>query len=303
VNSAQGEPINIAVSPGSSARDVANALATSAGLGATAVTDLFVTDIRSTTADESAVVELNGVSVTVDSPVNLTALADAINATPELVDAGTIARSDGTRVQIENLNGENLTLAAPNQVRLEVTDTQGTQQILTGEPGLLSGISVFGEISVVVPEDVTIEAPALFGNVPTTGPADFGFPLQLIGDPRTGDRIVVDPNQGGVNDNRNALALADLLSNGSVSDSGVGYTEAYGQLVQSIGIAGSEAQLNQAAAGALLEQSRANQASQSGVNLDEEAANLIRFEQAYNASAQLITVARDIFNSLINAVS
>ena len=60
--------------------------------------------------------------------------------------------------------------------------------------------------------------------------------------------------------------------------------------------AGSSAE----AASALLEQSLAQRESISGVNLDEEAANLIRFEQAYNASAQIISVARDIFNTLFS---
>ena len=51
----------------------------------------------------------------------------------------------------------------------------------------------------------------------------------------------------------------------------------------------------------MLEQSESYRESVSGVNLDEEAANLIRFEQAYNASAQIIAVARDTFNVLLNA--
>lgn len=298
-----GVATNVVVGPGSSARQVADAIVTSTGLSASAVTDLFITDIRPAAGATSVSVELNGVTIEVEEPVSLTGFADAINANSVLTEAGTVARSDGTSVQIENFNGDTISLAVPESARLAITDARGTDQILQGEPGRFAGVSVFGEISVVAGEGSRIEAPALFGNAPTTGPADFGFPLELVGDPRTGDRIVIDPNQGGVNDNRNALALADLLQNGSVGDSGIGFSEAYGQLIQSIGIAGSEAQLNQSAAGALLEQSRANQASQSGVNLDEEAANLIRFEQAFNASTQIITVARDIFTSLLNAVS
>lgn len=297
------EQTSVVVGPGSSAREVAGAIVTTTGLRASAVTDLFINDIRSTTGAESVSVDINGVSIDVENPVSLAQLADAINANQALAGAGTVARSDGNSVQVENFNGDNISLAVPNEVRVDISDSQGSVQVLQGEPGRLAGVSVFGEISVVAPGGTTIQAPALFGNSPSSGPADFGFPLELVGDPRTGDRIVIEPNQDGVNDNRNALALAELLQSGSVAGSGVGYTEAYGQLIQQIGIEGSEAQLNQAAAGALLEQSRASQASQSGVNLDEEAANLIRFEQAYNASAQIITVARDIFNSLINAVS
>ena len=68
-----------------------------------------------------------------------------------------------------------------------------------------------------------------------------------------------------------------------------------------VGAAAGQAEVNRSAAQSLLEQSESYRESVSGVNLDEEAANLIRFEQAYNASAQLISVARDTFNVLLNA--
>jgi len=70
-----------------------------------------------------------------------------------------------------------------------------------------------------------------------------------------------------------------------------------------VGIQSNQASINRDAASALLSQSEAFRESVSGVNLDEEAANLLRYEQAYNASSQIISVARDIFNILFNAVS
>ncbi len=62
----------------------------------------------------------------------------------------------------------------------------------------------------------------------------------------------------------------------------------------------SQAQINAESSQSLLQQSQAKRDSISGVNLDEEAANLIRFEQAYNASAQVISVARSLFDTLLN---
>lgn len=59
---------------------------------------------------------------------------------------------------------------------------------------------------------------------------------------------------------------------------------------------------NTSAAKDLLEQTQSLRDSISGVNLDEEAANLIQFEQVYNANARVITVARDLFDTLINAI-
>jgi len=87
-----------------------------------------------------------------------------------------------------------------------------------------------------------------------------------------------------------------------LGDPPVNFSEAYSQIVEGIGLATNQARLDEQAAAGLLEQSVARRESISGVNLEEEAANLIRFEQAYNASARVVAVARDIFTSLLNAI-
>jgi flagellar hook-associated protein 1 FlgK len=129
-----------------------------------------------------------------------------------------------------------------------------------------------------------------------------GFQFVLSGFPRNGDTFTIEYNRGGVSDNRNALAIvaqqtADTLANGTAS-----YQEAYGQLVAYVGAATGEARINTTASEALMVQSQASRDSVAGVNLDEEAARLIQFEQAYNASAQVINIARQIFDTLIGAV-
>ena len=130
--------------------------------------------------------------------------------------------------------------------------------------------------------------------------ADFGFGLSMTGAPATGDSFAIGLNRNGVGDNRNALALAGLSASRLIGRPPVSFSDSYGDLVQFVGVKSSQSHINREAAGALLEQSLAQRESISGVNLDEEAANLIRFEQAYNASAQIISVARDIFNTLFS---
>ncbi|MFT7110380.1 MAG: flagellar hook-associated protein 1 FlgK [Psychrobacter glaciei] len=76
-------------------------------------------------------------------------------------------------------------------------------------------------------------------------------------------------------------------------------SEAYGKSVEEVGSITARAQINTESSEVLLANSKNSVSSVSGVNLDEEAANLIRFEQGYNASAQVISVARDIFSTLI----
>ncbi len=92
-----------------------------------------------------------------------------------------------------------------------------------------------------------------------------------------------------------SLNTALTLSNGNLT-----YQGAYGQLVESLGILTSQAQLSQSASEALLRQSMDSLQGVSGVNIEEEAARLIQFEQHYNASARLITMAKDLFDTIVN---
>ena len=133
-------------------------------------------------------------------------------------------------------------------------------------------------------------------------PANFGIDLNVSGQPQTGDTFTVNFNTGGYQDNRNSLAMINLQNANIIDNNSYSLTSVYGNLMQEIGSNTAEASMNQEASSILLEQSRARRESISGVNIDEEAANLIKFENAYNASAQVINVARSLFDTLINAV-
>ncbi|MDX1734741.1 MAG: flagellar basal body rod C-terminal domain-containing protein, partial [Halioglobus sp.] len=79
------------------------------------------------------------------------------------------------------------------------------------------------------------------------------------------------------------------------------YQDAYGRLVADIGVQTAAAQAGSETEGVLLQQAVAARDSVSGVNLDEEAANLIRYQQAYQAAAQIIAVADQLFQTLLGA--
>jgi flagellar hook-associated protein 1 FlgK len=95
--------------------------------------------------------------------------------------------------------------------------------------------------------------------------------------------------------------LVNLQNAKTTSGGGATFSQTYGTLVESVGIDTSAAKLNRSAAERVLQQSEEMRNSISGVNLDEEAADLIRFEQLFSANAQVISVARDIFDRLIGA--
>ncbi|MBD9654426.1 MULTISPECIES: flagellar hook-associated protein FlgK [unclassified Pseudomonas] len=133
--------------------------------------------------------------------------------------------------------------------------------------------------------------------------------MSLSGRPENGDRFNIGFNQNGVSDNRNALALVGLQSKQVVGvdptvtgiATGSSFTDSYGDLIERVGTLTAQARQDNDATGAILKQAQDNRDSLSAVNLDEEAANLIKFEQYYNASAQVIQVARSLFDTLIGA--
>jgi flagellar hook-associated protein 1 FlgK len=103
-------------------------------------------------------------------------------------------------------------------------------------------------------------------------------------------------------DNRNALSLAALSNKSSMLGGTASFQETYGQVVSKVGGLAHAADISATAQESLLE--RANEAREnvSGVNLDEEAANLIKFQQSYQAAAQAISTASSLFDSLLGAV-
>ena len=111
-----------------------------------------------------------------------------------------------------------------------------------------------------------------------------------------------DPASNVAGDNRNALALAGLASQGVLAGGNTSISASYSQLVADVGVKTRQAELSFQAQGRLLDESRAMRESISGVNLDEEAANLLRYQQAYAAAAQVIAVAGTMFDTLLMAV-
>jgi flagellar hook-associated protein 1 FlgK len=136
-----------------------------------------------------------------------------------------------------------------------------------------------------------------------------GFDFSLSGNPRAGDIFTIEFNTNGVDDNRNGLDLADLQNqdllrlNNNVSGAQnlISFNEAYSVIVGDVGERTFTADIQLQAATALEAQSQDRFDSISSVSLDEEAANLIRFQQAYAASARILTTAQTIFDTLLGA--
>lgn len=128
-----------------------------------------------------------------------------------------------------------------------------------------------------------------------------GFDFAVNGTPETGDELSIANNIGGSGDNRNALALAGLQTAQQLAGGTASYQDTYGRLVADIAVQTRQAETGATTESVLLSQAVGARESVSGVNLDEEAADLIRYQQAYQAAAQMISVADQLFQTLLNA--
>lgn len=126
-----------------------------------------------------------------------------------------------------------------------------------------------------------------------------GWTVKITGAPANGDVFTVGPNTNGVSDNRNALLLVGLQTRNTLAGSTASYQSAYSQIVSSIGVQTRDINVTAQAQESLLKQSQQAQQSLSGVNLDEEAANLLRYQQAYQAAGKMMQIASTMFDTLL----
>jgi len=107
-------------------------------------------------------------------------------------------------------------------------------------------------------------------------------------------------NTNGTGDAGNAVALAKLQSANLLDNGTSTYQGAYAQLISSIGNKTHELDITNQAESANLQQAVNVQQSESGVNLDEEAANLLRYQQAYQAAAKIMQTTNELFQTLVS---
>ncbi|QFI54228.1 flagellar hook-associated protein FlgK [Aeromonas simiae] len=194
----------------------------------------------------------------------------------------------------------------PNAPQIVKIDAGGNYEVYAQDGTTLIGVapaSSQGQNLMAALEN-PLGGPKVYATPDTTP----GYEFSIKGQVKANDRFTLSYNSNGFSDNRNGLALAELqnknlVSKGSSTTSDrMTFNQAYSELVVGVGNKVSQSKTAVAAAQAKLDQSTALHESVSGVNLEEEAANLIRFQQAYAASARVVSTAQTIFESLLSAV-
>lgn len=210
---------------------------------------------------------------------------------------------------------------------IDGTLTDADSSAFDGAGGLVSGtpasivfnstteFEVFDELgnSLVVVNGVTdyndmMAQAAADPGWPFPGFNDFpGYDFSLQGVPKAGDTFTIGYNTDGLNDNRNALELSGLqnrdviLLNDNGGTNRVTFHESYANIVSNIGEKTAIADITLRSAEAMKTQSKDWFENISGVNLDEEAANLVKFQQTYSAAARILTTAQSLFDTILNS--
>ena len=127
-----------------------------------------------------------------------------------------------------------------------------------------------------------------------------GISVTMTGAPNGGDQFTISDNSSGVGDTRNIAALGELQTKNIFNGGTATLQSAYAQMVSEVGNKTREVQINASASNALLAQAQGAQADVAGVNLDEEATNLIKYQQAYQAASKVMQIAGTIFDSLLS---
>lgn len=158
------------------------------------------------------------------------------------------------------------------------------------------------KLTINVPMRDASGAPLLDGS---GNPRTFSVETTVGGSPATNDSFTFGFNADGKSDNRNAQALLGLQTKSTVgvnSGGGSSFTSAYASLVERVGAKANQAKIDTVATKAVLDAAKESRNGVSGVNLDDEAANLIKFQHYYTASSQIIKAAQETFSILINAL-
>jgi flagellar hook-associated protein 1 FlgK len=253
--------------------------------------------------DTGAVVPMAGAG-TVASPFVADGLSIVVSGAPAAGDQFLLKPLDQAPGSLKLLvtRGADVAAAAPTRTSADLGNT-GTGSISAGSVIDVTNPSLLATATIRFTNATTysINGAGAFAYTPG-GDIDInGTRVQITGAPAAGDQFVIQSNVGGAGDNRNALAMIDKLGN-SVFNGNVTLKTAASSLLADVGARTAAATSQQSAQNVVLQQSQQRLDSLRGVNLDEEAANMLRYQQLYQAAAQTISVSQTLFASLMAAL-
>ncbi|MEX0963842.1 MAG: flagellar hook-associated protein FlgK [Pseudohongiellaceae bacterium] len=251
---------------------------------------------------------LDGLSVDVSSGVPVTGDNFVLNPARTAASTFSLALSDPRKIAAASplLTNSTLTNAGTAELQDLVVASTNTLPLsgsitLSFNPDALGagipGYDVTGGPGGTIAYDPSTESAGK--SVSFTG---IGVNFELSGVPHSGDSFTIANNGNAAGDNRNMQSIVELQFQAKLNGNSDSFQDFYGSLVAQVGVISNQANANLKIENSLLQQATSYRDNVIGVNLDEEAANLLRYQQAYQASAQLVKVADKMFQVLINSI-
>jgi flagellar hook-associated protein 1 FlgK len=326
VNSQQAQGLDLSGNLGANIFSVTAPLATGSSRNTDAVTasvSVSPTGLGALTANDYVLSFVGGTP-------KLTNTSDGTSVTPagagtvaspytaagiSIVLSGTPANGDQFLVQptASAAAGLKVVLSNPSQIAAAGAIKTAAAGANTGAASISSGTVLDSTNSnLLTPVTITFATPPSSFSV-NGGPAVAftsggninvnGWQVQINGAPAGGDTFTVSGNAGGTGDNRNALAAANRQNVGVLQNGTTSITGGISGLITGLGSQAQQINTAQTAQSAVNAQALSSVQSTSGVNLDEEAASLLQWQQAYQAAAQALVIGNSLFTTLISAVN
>jgi flagellar hook-associated protein 1 FlgK len=258
-----------------------------------------------TDTSTGAKVTLSGAG-TAASPLTGAGLSIVLSATPAAGDQFLIQPTAQAAATISVVLTDPSKIAAAGAVATSAADSNtGDATIANGtvldpaNPNLLATTT----IKFTSPTTYSVNGAGSFAYTSGGNITLNGWQTQITGTPATGDVFTVQSNAAGTGDNSNATAAANQQTLGVLDGGTVSISGAASALVTGLGAQAAQINTAQTAQTAVNAQAQQAVQSTSGVNLDEEAANLVQWQQAYQAAAQVLTIANSLFTTLIDSVN
>jgi flagellar hook-associated protein 1 FlgK len=254
-------------------------------------------------ADTGAAVTMSGAGTAL-SPFTADGLSLVVSGTPVTGDSfkvqPTATAVAGLSVLITDVS--KVAAAAPIRTGV-VTGNSGTAKISAGEVIDVTVPQLRDPVTLTFIDATHYSINGVGSNLVGAGSSIYynGWKVSFTGTPTAGDAFTVSSNTGGVGDNRNALAISAALNTGLLSGGTESLPGSVTRVVGAVGVATSQAQNGRDAQKLILDQTNSEKDGISGVNLDEEASNMMRYQQAYQASAQIIKMTQTLFETLLQA--
>lgn len=244
-------------------------------------------------------------------PLELDGISLSLSGTPDAGDTFVLSATGRIASTMNAVLGsaENIALSGPLTTRSEL-DNLGDSRISSASVLDTENAALTDSVDIVfTSEDSYNIVDSSSGNTLTsaTGYAEGdaiefnGWQVSISGDIQEGDTHRVEANVSGIGNNSNGMSLADLQNSLTIGGNQT-FNEAYGSMVSRIGAQTNSAETRATALESLRDDAVERQQSTQAVSLDEEAINLTRFQQAYQASAQIITAADEMFQTILGVV-